>query len=361
MPPRGAELLKKIKFFEETETEDKKQTKLRQQPKPQQQTPLTSSSGIGKTISLFQQEINSNATKEEQYKRQQRQPKKQQQPKLQQTLKSQQQPKPQQQQTPKTSSSGIGKTISLFQQITSNAIKEQEQHKKQQPQRPQKSEKEKEEQRKNEFLRQQKEWNTKKEKEDEINNNYRLSSRKIEEIRLEIKRCQLAWDPEALERAKRGEAIQELEKQAIKFLEQILPQGSTFVTGSNDRINENCPAWKRFNLAIQQLGNFVDYEKSGIFVLHGTPNTNIPLIFENGFDPSKRSGQVYGRGEYFSYFPHVSQFYCRGDGKKLIVCYVLKDIGDKIHWFNDKQVFVIDNPTDWSYSYCLPLLEVTIY
>ena len=57
---------------------------------------------------------------------------------------------------------------------------------------------------------------------------------------------------------------------------------------------------------------------------HGTPEVNVDSICENGLDPSKRSGQVYGEGEYFGGCVADSLAYCRG-GRKMIVFAVLMD------------------------------------
>jgi hypothetical protein len=53
--------------------------------------------------------------------------------------------------------------------------------------------------------------------------------------------------------------------------------------------------------------------------LHGTHPDAVVPICENGFDKSRRSGQVFGAGEYFAKNPSVSVGYCRG-GEYLLVC-----------------------------------------
>jgi len=59
-------------------------------------------------------------------------------------------------------------------------------------------------------------------------------------------------------------------------------------------------------------------------VFHGTPEANVEAICRDGLDPTKRSGQVYGKGEYFGGDATVSLGYCRG-GRKMIVFVVLLD------------------------------------
>lgn len=53
-------------------------------------------------------------------------------------------------------------------------------------------------------------------------------------------------------------------------------------------------------------------------VFHGTAEHNVQPILENGLDPTKRSGQAYGPGEYFSKDPSISVPYCK-DGKQMMV------------------------------------------
>lgn len=52
---------------------------------------------------------------------------------------------------------------------------------------------------------------------------------------------------------------------------------------------------------------------------HGTHPDNVISICKNGFDSGRRSGQVYGAGEYFAKCPDVSVGYCRG-GEYMLVC-----------------------------------------
>jgi len=51
---------------------------------------------------------------------------------------------------------------------------------------------------------------------------------------------------------------------------------------------------------------------------HGTHPQNVLAIAEQGFDDSKRAGQLCGSGEYFAKNPCVSVGYCRGGGFMLV-------------------------------------------
>jgi Poly(ADP-ribose) polymerase catalytic domain len=56
---------------------------------------------------------------------------------------------------------------------------------------------------------------------------------------------------------------------------------------------------------------------------HGTVTTNIASILVAGLDPSRRRGQAYGAGEYFSKDPAVSIGYCKSGLEMLVFVVVL--------------------------------------
>lgn len=85
---------------------------------------------------------------------------------------------------------------------------------------------------------------------------------------------------------------------------------------------------------------------------HGTDPSNVLSIAQTGFDAGRRSGQVYGSGEYFAKNPTVSVGYCRG-GRYMFVCRLTLGFescsrsnrdGDHI-WVPDQQYYVISQPT----------------
>jgi len=55
---------------------------------------------------------------------------------------------------------------------------------------------------------------------------------------------------------------------------------------------------------------------------HGSREQNLVSIAINGFDPKRRSGQVYGAGEYFAKDPNVSIAYS-GGGSFMFLCKIL--------------------------------------
>ena len=62
-------------------------------------------------------------------------------------------------------------------------------------------------------------------------------------------------------------------------------------------------------------------------VFHGTAEMNIDAILKNGLDPTKRTAQMLGQGEYFSCSPAMPLRYCRG-GLKMIIFAVITETSD---------------------------------
>lgn len=74
---------------------------------------------------------------------------------------------------------------------------------------------------------------------------------------------------------------------------------------------------------------------------HGTMEGNVLSIARTGFDTSRRSGQVFGAGEYFAKNPQVSVAYCRG-GSFMFLCKLLLGKPNEHHtWVNDEKYYVI--------------------
>lgn len=84
---------------------------------------------------------------------------------------------------------------------------------------------------------------------------------------------------------------------------------------------------------------------------HGTHPDNVLSITEGGFDAERRSGQVFGSGEYFARCPAVSEGYCR-DGEYMLVCRLSLGLesstmsnsdGDHI-WVPEQGYYVVSMP-----------------
>jgi hypothetical protein len=118
----------------------------------------------------------------------------------------------------------------------------------------------------------------------------------------------------------------------------------------NVGLSLNCPAYEKFLAAVAK-GYAID---KGFFAWHGTTESAIGPICDTGFDPKRRSGQAYGPGEYFGVDANVSKGYAR-DCKRLILTYILESNNIK---HQPQFCYVVNNPTDWSFSYCLPVLVI---
>ena len=87
----------------------------------------------------------------------------------------------------------------------------------------------------------------------------------------------------------------------------------------NKYINQYFPIYKRFQYAFNKSPN-----KEIKFVFHGTNKCNIDEILRGGLDPSRRTRQAYGPGEYFGKDVKTSIGYCQG-GNMVLVFAILYD------------------------------------
>jgi hypothetical protein len=78
------------------------------------------------------------------------------------------------------------------------------------------------------------------------------------------------------------------------------------------------PGGTLFNKFKQKWSSLPKSQRVTRLAFHGTTEKNIPNICQNGYDPKLRSGQAYGKGEYFATTPDVPMNYCKG-GKKIIL------------------------------------------
>jgi len=118
-------------------------------------------------------------------------------------------------------------------------------------------------------------------------------------------------------------------------------------------------AWKvdnplltwHFNKRYQELKRALGRAPDELQGYHGTHPDNVLSICQNGFDSSKRAGQVYGSGEYFAKCPDVSVGYCKG-GQYMLICRLLLGVqssntrntdGDHI-WVPSCSYYVISGP-----------------
>ncbi|KAL7712331.1 RBR-type E3 ubiquitin transferase [Entamoeba marina] len=155
-------------------------------------------------------------------------------------------------------------------------------------------------------------------------------------------------------------------KQLSGYLRNMITEAQTFVKNNinadcyshvqfNSLLAGNCPAMKKFQNA-PEFKRFRSVHESGFFTWHGSSDAGVQGICNQGFNPGYRKGQVHGRGEYFGLTPKISTGYSKNGGH-LIVTYILNSNHQKKV---EGYCWVIDNPAGWSYSYCLPLLIVTL-
>jgi hypothetical protein len=92
--------------------------------------------------------------------------------------------------------------------------------------------------------------------------------------------------------------------------------------------------------------------------LHGTSLSAIAPIFSEGFSPLRRSGQVYGPGEYFDLEHGQVAKDFRKDG---IQCYIVAIIArgphfsEKVYTSTKTKVGVVNNDVSWQSTFCLPV------
>jgi len=154
----------------------------------------------------------------------------------------------------------------------------------------------------------------------------------------------------------------EMKKIAIEakmFVESNWPIDLPKITdiSVNNAINTIANSYIMFKDGIELFGgaqSFTD-KKDYFFAWHGTAEHAIAPICRDGWDPKRRSGQAYGPGEYFGWTASVSRGYCRSD-TRMILAVIIRGV----HVHNVPGFcYVVNNPIDKTFAYCLPLLVVT--
>ena len=125
---------------------------------------------------------------------------------------------------------------------------------------------------------------------------------------------------------------------------------------------DKCPSLQRFYRALKTFGDLLPPDVTrGFFAFHGTAVDAIQSICSQGFDPTRRQGQVHGAGEYFGVTSEVSDGYssrnsCDREVKNMLVAFILR-----CHQIRtvDGFCYVVNNPVDWSYAFNLPVLIIS--
>jgi len=127
-----------------------------------------------------------------------------------------------------------------------------------------------------------------------------------------------------------------------------------------------CGAWqvrnrrldRLFRASAHNLLHDIGHTSDMIDGWHGTQEENVLSIARNGFDPSRRSGQVFGAGEYFAKDPNVSISYARG-GAFMFLCKLLLGRDGVDHTWVDEQKYYVVKQREGLYQ-ALPVYVVQI-
>jgi len=133
------------------------------------------------------------------------------------------------------------------------------------------------------------------------------------------------------------------------------------------RVDNPLLAW-RFHARRTELTRELGRAPDDLQGFHGTHPSCVLSICQKGFDSGRRSGQVYGAGEYFAKCPDVSVGYCRG-GDYMLVCRLCLGVessteanvdGDHI-WVPRCSYYVISSPAQVLPLYILRFASPTSY
>ncbi|CAJ1397892.1 unnamed protein product [Effrenium voratum] len=126
--------------------------------------------------------------------------------------------------------------------------------------------------------------------------------------------------------------------------------GKGIFYGNRGLGDPSCPAMRKYEAGLAALG--LTNTANSEFAWHGTRSAaNVMSICWDNLDPQRRSGQAYGRGEYFSTNASVSDSYAGSTGY-LILFLLLRGARNTACNGNYR---VVDNPTDGRTMYCLPV------
>eukprot|EP01064_Diplonema_japonicum_P003982 TRINITY_DN1263_c1_g4_i2.p1 TRINITY_DN1263_c1_g4~~TRINITY_DN1263_c1_g4_i2.p1 ORF type:complete len:1212 (+),score=312.10 TRINITY_DN1263_c1_g4_i2:65-3637(+) len=107
-------------------------------------------------------------------------------------------------------------------------------------------------------------------------------------------------------------------------------------------------AWQLTNEALEfrfratEYNMTQEYRKAPDMIegFHGTHENNVLSIARHGLDPLRRSGQVFGEGEYFAKNPAISMGYCSGGGY-MFLCKLILGKQDVDHTYVDQYDYYI--------------------
>ena len=99
-----------------------------------------------------------------------------------------------------------------------------------------------------------------------------------------------------------------------KFLAQF-PKLKVTKMVENPAAMQGGELFKRFK---QKWDSLPQSQRTTCLAFHGTAESSISSICQNGYDSKLRKGQAYGAGEYFATTPDIPLGYCKG-GKRMLL------------------------------------------
>ena len=104
------------------------------------------------------------------------------------------------------------------------------------------------------------------------------------------------------------------------------------------------PGGELFGCFKQKWDSLPEGQQITCLAFHGTADSNISNICQNGYDLKRRSRQVYGAGEYFTTSPDIAKSYCKG-GKRMLLNELLLGENGKHHTMhNYDKIIVMKDP-----------------
>lgn len=159
---------------------------------------------------------------------------------------------------------------------------------------------------------------------------------------------------EAVKKKFNGVDLPNIIQKAKKFIEDewdSIQLGRPKRIEINPGLIANCPSMQKFCSAVLLLGENV--LSNGFCAWHGTNSEGGVIgICYDGFDPSRRSGQAYGPGEYFGQASTASHSYA-GNSNRMIVTFILKvpQVSTQGNF-----CYIVNNPKDFKLSFNLPVI-----
>ncbi|BFU18232.1 hypothetical protein CL6EHI_006850 [Entamoeba histolytica] len=149
-----------------------------------------------------------------------------------------------------------------------------------------------------------------------------------------------------------NQLIKELFEEGNKFIQQQ-KDPKIIVSQFNTFIQKNSQSYQLFIKSLEISG--CKHVSDGFFAFHGSSEAAVRSICENGFDPTKRQAKD---GDYFGINSTTSGHpsYMKGGSNHMMLVFISSK---KFNTVISGCCYRVNNPTDCSYSYCLPLFIIS--